>query len=69
VIKCLKCDKEFENYKRLSAHIKREHRQTSKEYIIENIGYGKCKECGDKTNFKNLNIGFRKFYSNVECGD
>ncbi len=64
MVKCLKCSEEYGSYRSLSAHIKREHNQTSELYIIEHFGKGCCKECNNYTNFKNLNIGFREFCSN-----
>ena len=66
MIVCNICFKEFDCYKKLSHHIKQFHNINSKQYYDMIYGIGYCKECQNKTKFKNLNIGYRIFCS-VKC--
>jgi len=62
---CKICKKSFENYKKLSIHL-RVHKITTKKYYdtyyIEN-GEGICKSCGNITNYYSLNKGYASFCS------
>jgi len=51
--KCLICNKNFENKKKLSSHIRISHNMTAKEYKIEFGILKKCVTCGILLNKKN----------------
>jgi len=66
LIKCEICEREFENYRGLSSHIKRKHIINSKEYYnkyLKKENEGICPECGKETNFYRISFGYRKFCS------
>jgi hypothetical protein len=63
MIKCLICLREFKNRKALSTHINLSHQLTSKQYydkFIKKDDDGICLTCGQKTNYRNLNVGYLK---------
>lgn len=67
--KCEICGKVFNNLKSLTNHSNSKHNMSSKEYFDSYIlkeGGDKCVVCGEKTNFRNVRIGYLNNCSN-EC--
>lgn len=64
-IYCKLCFKEYNDYRILGIHIVKCHNITKEEYYLKyiNNNISKCKNCGNKTSFINLNKGFSKFCS------
>lgn len=65
-IKCKICNKEFEMLQGLSHHIKSVHKMEQKEYYdtyIKTKDEGKCKICGNPTNFWSFTKGYYKYCS------
>lgn len=63
---CKICGEKIINYRYLGNHIKYVHNMISKEYYDKYIGKTYCKECGEETSYKNINIGYRG-YCSVLC--
>lgn len=58
---CKICNREFNNYKALSSHIRQAHKIKSQDYYIMYINSNhNCVICGKPTNFIDLKNGFRK---------
>jgi len=66
MISCLLCEVSVKNYRYLSHHIRKAHNISAKQYVDTISGIGLCKECGNHTKFKNIQIGYRNFCS-VAC--
>jgi endogenous inhibitor of DNA gyrase (YacG/DUF329 family) len=66
MITCKIDNTEHLDYKHLSRYIKKNYNITSQEYYDKYIGKTFCKNCGKKTSWKNINIGYRDFCS-VKC--
>ena len=65
-IKCKICNKEFKMLQGLSHHIKSVHKMEQKEYYdayIKTENEGKCKICGNPTNFWSFTKGYYKYCS------
>ena len=61
MIKCEICNKEVENYTRLSSHIRYVHKIELKDYYdkyLKKEDDGKCKVCGKPTRFVNIRHGY-----------
>ena len=69
-MKCLICNREFENLRTLGIHISTTHRMSKQEYynkfLKRDKNEGKCLECGKETCFITLVKGYRMFCS-VKC--
>ena len=65
--KCLICDLEFDNVRKLCKHLKDVHEEEQSNYCLKykNIN-NKCKICGNDTKFINLVKGFR-IYCSASC--
>ncbi len=66
---CEICGMEFENFNRLSIHLSRTHKNTSKEYYdkyLKKENDGICLICGKKTKFENFKY---KIYCSSECSN
>ena len=66
-MKCHECNLEFDNYLKLSKHIKFTHKITSQEYYDKHIGKTYCVICAGETKFSNINCGYVKTCSHT-CG-
>jgi len=61
---CHICGKEAKNLAGISSHIKQIHGISAEDYYLKFLGnYGECIECGKKTNFISLTLGYREFCS------
>lgn len=63
---CKICNKEFEKYINLSAHIAKFHKMNIRDYYdcyVKNENDGVCKFCGDPTSFRRLSEGYKIFCS------
>jgi len=61
---CKICNKEFKNYNSISAHIRHQHKITSKEYYdvyLIKTKEGNCLLCNNKTNYINIQFGYKKY--------
>lgn len=68
VIKCLICQDNFPTIRRLIGHVKRIHKQSSKDYydnFIKKDGEGFCKECSKPVSYSTFGVGYRTFCSNI----
>lgn len=69
-MKCLICNREFENSRTLGIHISTTHKMSKQEYydkfLKRDENEGKCLECGKETSFITLVRGYRMFCS-VKC--
>lgn len=66
--KCKICSCKFEKIKSLQSHISQTHKITSKDYYdryLKMNDEGIC-YCGNKTNYKNMNLGYHK-YCSTKC--
>lgn len=69
MVECKICKEEFKNFRSLTWHLKKDHKIDQKSYYdkylkIENEGI--CKNCGNETEFRRLDQGYRK-YCCAEC--
>lgn len=66
-MKCLICDRKFENSRTLGIHISTTHKMFKQDYynnfLKKNENEGKCLECGKETSFISLVKGYRIFCS------
>ena len=69
-MKCLICNREFENPRTLGIHVSTTHKMSKQEYydkfLKRDKNEGKCLECGKETDFITLVKGYRMFCS-VKC--
>lgn len=54
---------EHKTYRSLSVYLKNKFGLSAQEYHDKFLEIGKCKECGQNTKFKNIQIGYRQFCS------
>lgn len=65
IIQCKICHREFKTTQGLANHIARAHSISIADYYMKyiNSSAGRCKTCGDKTNFHNLTKGYYMYCS------
>jgi hypothetical protein len=69
-IYCEICASSFDNYRKLSCHIRNFHKLNSKEYYdlyVKKENDGQCKSCGKETRFESLGNGYYHVCSK-SCG-
>lgn len=63
---CKICQREFKNYRVLGMHVFKTHKLDTHEYydkFLRSRDEGTCSECGKKTKFRHLGMGYQKFCS------
>jgi len=68
-LKCEICNLTFKNCHSISTHINKKHGLSPIFYYLKYIDNNdKCLICGEKTTFKSVEFGFRKYCSS-KCGN
>jgi very-short-patch-repair endonuclease/endogenous inhibitor of DNA gyrase (YacG/DUF329 family) len=64
MILCEICNNKFKNYNSIAAHIRHQHKITSKEYYdkyLKKDYEGKCPLCTEVTKYINISLGYKKY--------
>lgn len=67
---CIICREEVNSVRKLSCHLRFAHQLTSHQYYdqyVKKAGDDKCIECGNKTQFKNIVLGYNQTCSRYCC--
>ena len=68
-VKCLICNVEFSNNRKLSKHLKYIHNTSTEQYFCTYIqSRPKCNICGNPVKFKSFNEGFSECCQSRTCG-